>query len=64
MTDERDRMTHKEFEDLIEEEVQDLLRTTEKGDQAFLPEEYKRWRREGYSREHLEKDYDMCHIWR
>jgi len=35
-----------------------------KNDTTFLPDEYRRLRLSGMRKKDIDKDYDMCHIWR
>ena len=35
-----------------------------KGDTTFLPDEYRRLRLSGMRKKDIDKDYDLCHIWR
>ena len=35
-----------------------------KNDPTFLPDEYRKWRLSGKSKNELDRDYDLCHVWR
>jgi hypothetical protein len=61
-------LDNKPTKEQIEQEIREIITSGDKPygqpNGTFLPDEYRKNRRQGYTREYLEYDYDMCHVWR
>lgn len=53
-------------DELIElgKELKEEIKERDVEGRFFLPDEWRKLRLQGYTVEQLDRDYDLCHVWR